>query len=437
MELREIEQFNDWWTSGRVKSSLLKPYKRPLFNKILKYIGDRQILLVYGLRRVGKTTLFYQLIQYLLDEGVAPGDILYFSFDVAKAGIGDLLRTYEQEKLRRNFDTAGRIYIFLDEIHKAENWQNELKIFYDLYPNLKFFICGSASINIQKRAKESLAGRMYDFKLNTLSFKEFVKLKGVEVRFDEWEIYERQVLPLFHDYLLKGGFPEITWEEDEEKITKYLRNNVIERIIYIDLPAEFGIKDMELLKTLVELVARNPGLRLNYDALSRDLDRSKPTIINYIAYLEYALMLKLVHNLRPGFMATSRKLRRAYAGNVAFSCMFMFAEKDPGKVVENLVLQELDARYYFRNKSVEIDFILKNGNGKIVPIEVKYGKVEPELKQFIRALDKIGLDYGIVVTRDVYREAKINGKQILMIPVWAFLLFKHEFLERYAAKIFK
>jgi len=136
-------------------------------------------------------------------------------------------------------------------------------------------------------------------------------------------------------------------------------------------------------------------------------------------------------------MATSRKLRRAYAGNVAFSCMFMFAEKDPGKVVENLVLQELDARYYFRNKSVEIDFILKNGNGKIVPIEVKYGKVEPELKQFIRALDKIGLDYGIVVTRDVYREAKINGKQILMIPVWAFLLFKHEFLERYVAKIFK
>ena len=55
---------------------------------------------------------------------------------------------------------------------------------------------------------------------------------------------------------------------------------MIVRIIYIDLPAEFVIKDMELLKTLIELVARNPGLRLNYDALSRDLNRSKPTIIN-------------------------------------------------------------------------------------------------------------------------------------------------------------
>ena len=229
---------------------------------------------------------------------------------------------------------------------------------------------------------------------------------------------------MFHDYLLKGGFPEILEETDEEKITNYLRNNVIERIIYIDLPAEFGIKDMELLKTLVELVARNPGLRLNYDALSRDLNRSKPTIINYIAYLEYALMLKLVHNLRPGFMATSRKLRRAYPGNIAFS--YMFTEKDLGKVVENLVLQELDARYYFRDNAAEIDFILKNG--KIVPVEVKCGKVE--LKQFIRALDKVGLDSGIVITKDVYKEEKTNDKQILMIPVWAFLLFKQEFLYR-------
>ena len=96
------------------------PYKRQLYNEILNYLDDRQILLVYGLRRVGKTSLFYQLIQHLLDEGVEPSNILYFSFDVAKAGIEDLLRTYEQEKERQNFDTTGRIFISLDEIHKIE-----------------------------------------------------------------------------------------------------------------------------------------------------------------------------------------------------------------------------------------------------------------------------------------------------------------------------
>ena len=426
MDLRTIEQFNDWWTTGKVRANLLKPYKRPLFHQILKYMDDKQIILVYGLRRVGKTTLFYQLIQQLLDDGVDPGNILYFAFDVTKAEIEDVLRTYEQEKLRRNFDSAARIFIFFDEIHKTGDWQNELKIFYDLYPNIKFFICGSASISIQKRAKESLAGRMYDFMLKPLSFNEFLKLKGVPVEFDEWQLYERSVLPLFHDYLLKGGFPEILEEESEEKIRHYLRNNVLERIIYVDLPSEFGIKDMELLKTLVELVARNPGLRINYDALSRDLKRSKPTIINYINYLEYALILKLVRNLRPGFLATSRKMRKAYPNNVAFARIFA-PEADPGKVIETAVLQALDAGYYFRDNHTEIDFILKSG--KIVPIEVKYG-TNVELKQFTRALNKIGLDYGIVITRDIYKEEEIKGKRILMVPAWAFLLFKQEFIRR-------
>ena len=98
---------------------MLKPYKRPLFHEMLSYMDDRQIILVYGLRGVGKTTLFYQVIQHLLDEGVKPGNILYFSFDVTKAEIEDVLRTYEQEKLRRNFDVAERIFIFFDEIKNS------------------------------------------------------------------------------------------------------------------------------------------------------------------------------------------------------------------------------------------------------------------------------------------------------------------------------
>jgi len=419
MEIRKIEQFNEWWTTGKVR--LLKPYKRPLFSELLKYINDRQILLLYGLRRVGKTTLLYQLIQHLLYEGINAGNILYFSFDVAKADIEDVLRTYEQEKLRENFEKAEKVFVFLDEIHKTENWQNDLKIFYDLYPNLKFFISGSASINIQKKAKESLAGRMYDFMLKPLSFREFLHLKGVEVKFDEWKIYERQALPLLHDYILKGGFPEILQEDNEEKVMNYLRNNVLERIILIDLPSEFGIKDMELLKTLTELVAGNPGMVINYDALAKDLRRSKPTIINYINYLEYALILKLISNLRPGFLATSRKMRKAYMSNAAFSFIY---SHEIGKVMENLVLQELDAEYYFRKNKAEIDFILNKE--KRLPIEIKYGKVE--LKQFLRALDKVELDCGIVVTKDIYREEKIDDKRIIMIPAWAFLLFKEEFI---------
>jgi predicted AAA+ superfamily ATPase len=424
VNLRTLEQFNDWWTTATVPARLLKPFKRPLFHELITYSDDRQMLLVYGLRRVGKTTIFYQLIQHLLEKGVEPRNILYFSFDVATATIEDVLRTYEQERLRRNFEDAARIFIFFDEIQKAEDWQNQLKIFYDLYPNLKIFICGSASINIQKKARESLAGRMFEFLLKPLSFREFLALKGIEVPFSEWRIHERRVLPHFHDYLLKGGFPELISEESEEKISNYLRSAVLERILFIDLPAEFGIKNMDLLKTLVEFVARDPGLIINYDELARDLKQSKPTIINYFGYLEYALILKLVRNLRPGFLATSRKLKRAYPTNVAFAHLFA-TNNNRGKVIETLLVQELDARYYYRDNSTEIDFILKNG--KILPIEVKYGKIA--LAQFCRALDKTGLDHGLLITKDRYKEEKIGDKKILMVPVWAFVLFTRNFLD--------
>ena len=133
MEIEKLTLFNDWWITKKVKEGLLKPYKRPLFNEILRYLDDRQILLVTGLRRVGKTTLFYQLIQELVNKGVEPTKILYFSFDEESAEIDDLLKTYREKVLKAEFENT-KIYIFLDEIQKTKDWQNKLKIYYDIYP---------------------------------------------------------------------------------------------------------------------------------------------------------------------------------------------------------------------------------------------------------------------------------------------------------------
>ena len=112
------------------------------------------------------------------------------------------------------------------------------------------------------------------------------------------------------DYLRKGGFPEIVKEEDDEIIKNYIKNTVLERIIYQDLPLEFGLKDIELLKIIVQMAASEPGMIVNYDRLARDLGRSKVTIANYFDYLKYALILQEVKNLRPGFLVSSRKAKK-------------------------------------------------------------------------------------------------------------------------------
>ena len=426
MEIEKLAKFNDWWTTKKVKPSLLKPYKRPLFLKILDYMKTRQILLITGLRRVGKTTSMYQLIHDLLEKGVNETYVLYFSFDEESADFEDVIETYEEKVLKKKIESE-KIYIFLDEIQKCKDWQNKIKIYYDLYPNLKFIISGSASVQISKKAKESLAGRMFDFVLEPLSFKEFLEWKNLKVDIKKIELFKSRILPLFYDYLRKGGFPEIINEKDDEKIRNYIKNNVIERIIYRDLPQEFGIKDYELLKVLIEMIATNPGMIINYDALSRNLKRSKKTIIDYFFYLEYAMLIRTVANYRAGFLVSSRKMKRAYTNNTALSFAYtenFYSDKFIEKVVENFAVIEIKAKNYYRNK-YEVDIILKIKDN-IIPIEIKFGV--PDISGMKKFLKEFKLKKAFILTKDVFEKRVENKKEILIIPIWTFCISKEFYL---------
>lgn len=419
-------KFNDWWTTKKVRIDLLKPYKRQLFFRILDYVKKRQILLITGLRRVGKTTLMYQLIQHLLDSGAKEVNIVYFSFDEETVDFEDLMKTYEEKVLKKEIGLE-KTFIFLDEIQKCSEWQNKLKIYYDLYPALKFIVSGSASAQISRKAKETLAGRIFNFLLEPLGFKEFLEWKNVCVDVKKIELFGSKMQPLFHDYLRKGGFPEIVNEESDEVIRNYVKNNVIERIVYRDLPQEFGLKDYELLKTLIELIAKNPGMIINYDALSRDLKRSKKTIMDYFFYLEYALLIKIVANHRPGFLVASRKMKKVYVSNTALSFVFVndfFSDKFLEKIAENLAVIETNAKNYYRNK-YEVDIILKLEN-KVLPIEVKYGS--PNAATIEKFLDDFKLRKAIVLTKNVFEKRIRNKKEIALVPLWALCVLKELYL---------
>lgn len=425
MNMEKLSRFNEWWATKKVKASLLQPHKRPLFFNIRGYLSKRQILLITGLRRVGKTTLMYQIIQELLDT-TKENAILYFSFDEESVDLEDLIKTYEESILKRRIDSE-RTYIFLDEIQKCKDWQKKIKILYDLNPNVKFILSGSASVQISRKAKGSLAGRIFDFVLEPLSFNEFLEWKNIKIATEKIEFFGNIITPLFHDYLRKGGFPEMIDEDDDEKIRNYIKNSIIEQIVYKDLPEEFGIKDYELLKTLIEMIAVNPGMIINYDELSRRLKRSKKTIIDYFFYLGYSMLIKTVANYRKGFLVSSRKMKKAYPNNTAISFVFagnFYSESFLQRLAENFAIIETGAKNYYRNR-YEIDIIIK-AKGKIIPIEVKYGRVEAT--QMADFLEEFGLNRAIILTKDTFEKRTANKKQILLVPVWAFPLLKDRYL---------
>jgi predicted AAA+ superfamily ATPase len=130
---------------------------------MMEYINDRQILILYGLRRVGKTTLLYQFIDELLSRGVKAEHILYFSFDEIETKIDDLILAHEENILRSPIGDAGKIYLILDEIQKAKDWGNRVKIFYDLHPNLWSLFPGQRPLMLNEGPERLSQGAFIPF----------------------------------------------------------------------------------------------------------------------------------------------------------------------------------------------------------------------------------------------------------------------------------
>lgn len=420
MDFGVLADFNPWWQRGAVPQVFLGARKRLFFGELVKYIDVRFIVLLYGLRRVGKTTALYQLIAHLLEKGVDGRSILYFSFDERQAPISEVVSAFEENVLRKRVIDSGRVFFFFDEIQKVDDWESKIKVLYDLHPNLKIFLSGSAAVSLRKKSAESLAGRIFDLRAEPLSFGEFLEWRGIKSGSLEPRLAGGEMAPLLADYLRKGGFPEITFEESDGAIKNYVKNTVLEKIIYKDIAEEFGAKDLELLRVLIEMFAAEPGMIVNADRLSKDLGRSKITVTNYIEYLLYGLLIREVRNLRPNLLLSSRKGKKIYPSSTAF-CFAMqtdfHSDRSMEKVFETAVCAKTGAQYYYRN-AFEVDFVVKGaqGSGALVPIEVKRGRAEQS--QLSRFMLKFGAKNGILVSKDQSWEK--GG--VKAMPLWEFLL---------------
>ena len=148
---------------------------RDVYKELEKQMAHKLILSIEGPRRVGKTVLMQQLMNYLINLNVPSIDIFYHSFDrYSQDPIKVLL---EYEKIRERSLRVGKTYVFFDELQKVEDWQTSIKIIYDNYPNIKLIISGSS---LRQSKKESLAGRIIEYFIKPLSFKEYLLFTGKE-----------------------------------------------------------------------------------------------------------------------------------------------------------------------------------------------------------------------------------------------------------------
>jgi len=413
----KLNELNPWWTESKVKPEMVPAVRRELFFNLQKDLSRRMITVVVGLRRVGKSTLIFQLIEDLIKSNVSPLQILYCTFDEPNFQSRRIEEILEEYSSLTGIDfRKEKVYLFLDEIQKAKEWVASTKLLYDHYHNIKIVVSGSASLPILAEAKKSLAGRAMYYELKPLHFKEFLQLKGIKFDENKPVLYEELLKKEFRAFLYRP-FPALVKEADILFIKNYIREAVIEPILLKDIPKEFKDVDILLLEKLVNLFLGQPGQIISIDDLAKELGRAKATLYKALFYLEFSFLIKRVLNFRPSLRAASRKLSKIYPYH---PCLTLPYEVSEDKYAESLVGFELEAKYYWRDKEKEIDFLKES-----LPVEVKYSSEirKNDLRWVEFFLEKYGGSLKIKKAFLITRDVEGQKGNIFWMPLWKFCFY--------------
>ena len=401
---------NQWWVTNKVDPVLKKEFKRVQYKKLRQLVSEpRGVVIVSGLRRVGKSTLIYQVIDEML-QTEKPDRVVYFSYDFSLGEIVEVLNAYQS---LTNVDWKHeKVTVFLDEIQKNAHWSSEIKILYDLFPRLKFVVTGSASLQLEREAAIELAGRFYTLEIPVLSIAEYYSIKTGRPH-NNVELIKQDLKNLLDEYMLKP-FPELVNVSNRQSISEYIRETVTAKVVALDIAEEFKKVDIQLILALLDYFLSEPGIILNVDKISQNFGKRKVEIDRHIGILEYSKLIRILKNYRPSMLSESRKLRKVYPYDISLS-LANFPSIEYGRIIETKALTALGATRYWREGNKEVDCILFNGR-EMIPVEVKSNKVARDehltsLRYFIK---KFGVKKGILIYMgDDQRRDQIEFKSLI------------------------
>lgn len=407
--------FNPWWEGKDFDSGITR---EEYLNRINDLLGRKQIEIIIGSRRIGKTTFLKQLIKRELQNGFSPKQILYLALDhpqLLKNTISEHLKFF-RKLFMHNRDK--KLLLFLDEVQESPNWEAELKAIYDL-ENVKLICSGSTSSLIKSQGGK-LTGRQIITTIYPLSFKEFLLFKKIKLSLAEDYKYEN----LVENYLEVGGYPENVLAPSEE----YLYN-LLEDIIARDLIRLFPIKKANLLEDLLMLLAASCGSRTSFNKLANTLGISVDTVKDYIGYFESAFLVKSMEKWTSSYSERIYAAKKIYLLDTGIKTL-LTGKGDSGAKAENAVflhfLRNKKSCGYYAESEREVDFITGSFKNPM-PVEVKYiskfnwqDKRFSGVKLFLRRFP--GTKEILIISKDAETEIKQRNIAIKVVPLWKFLL---------------
>jgi predicted AAA+ superfamily ATPase len=325
-------------------------FKRYLHGEIS---WNSRMIGIVGPRGVGKTTLILQYIKENLDTKkaiYASADDLYFSEN----------KLYD---LADDFYKSSGEYLFVDEIHKYENWSRELKNMYDSFPSLKIIFTGSSVLDILKGTAD-LSRRAIIYTLQGLSFREYLNFYH-GYQFDSFSIQQivnnevklndiKHPLPFFQDYLKRGYYPFGMESEMQLRL-----GQIMVQTLEVDIPqyANLTIGTSRKLKRLLAIIAESVPFKPNFSKISEQLGVSRNSLEDYFSFMEKAGLITQLRSETQGIRNLG-KVEKIYLDNTNIVHNLVGDKSNIGNIRETFFLNQMRLKHLVVS-SDKADFIIE------------------------------------------------------------------------------
>ena len=341
-------QYNPWWEKSSVIGELIPREK--YLSDLRKYLDHNQIIILTGLRRVGKTSLMKLFINELLSNNIEADHIFYISLDDYLIQKNTIIEIVNEFRKIHKIKIEERIYLFFDEVTYKDDFHIQLKNIYDSQ-NVRIFVASSSASKLRDK-KASLTGRAITLDIKPLDLNEYLFFKGIEVKKRDSQLYKSYFL----DYIKTGGLPENVLNPSRE----YLMN-LVDDIIQKDITAFYGLKNHQIMRDYYTLLMERSGKQFSINKISKILSISPDTSKRYLNYFESTYLIHLL----PRWGKTNQKLlsaKKIYASDLGIKYLFI-GNRDIGSYFENYIYLELRDKkilYYLYENTIEIDFFTED-----------------------------------------------------------------------------
>ncbi|MBU3979645.1 ATP-binding protein [Patescibacteria group bacterium] len=382
-------------------------FPRKIEKELKKQLDSKEIIILTGMRRTGKTTLMTRIF-----DAVSSKNKIFLDLEnplnrriFEETNYDNIWKNFE----RMGLSNQGKMYVFLDEIQLMKDVPSAIKYLYDHY-DIKFFLTGSSSYYLKNLFSESLAGRKFIFELYPLDFEEYLIFQGKERKFFpdfkgkdvkkseiDFGIYEKY----YDDYLEFGGFPRVVLEKDPGQKKKAL-NDIFASYFEKDVKALADFRNINKLRDFIILLAARTGSKIEISKISSELGVSRETVYGYLSFLENTYFIFLV---RPFSRNADREVsgaRKIYFCDTGI--LNILDQISTGAILENAVMRALKnygkINYYQRRTGVEIDFVLNEKIG----FEIKNQASIFDIRKLSKLSQKVRLEESYVISKKYIRE---------------------------------